>query len=156
MDAIDTLTTESLQEMLDRSELDRPPPAGVDDLKAIRGLRSRVREVFESGSVEAAVDNVNRILKAAEAIPFVGMHDQGPHMHVAPRRSDPAGWLGATIGMGLAELVIHYGTDRFGVCSADDCRDVFIDTSRNHSRKHCSDRCTNREGVRSFRRRREG
>jgi predicted RNA-binding Zn ribbon-like protein len=49
--------------------------------------------------------------------------------------------------------VCRYGTDRFGVCSADDCRDVFIDVSRNHSRKHCSERCTNREGVRSFRRR---
>ncbi|MGI8518963.1 MAG: CGNR zinc finger domain-containing protein [Acidimicrobiia bacterium] len=55
--------------------------------------------------------------------------------------------------MGLAELVVHYETDRFGVCSADDCRDVFIDVSRNHSRKHCSARCTNREDVRSFRRR---
>lgn len=153
VDNLETLDVAAVSGMLERAEIDNPPAATEADLVAVRALRIRVRQIFESTSLEAAAENINRILQHAHAVPFVGVDGMGPHMHVAPRKPDPAGWLGAEIGMSLAELVCHYGTDRFGVCSADDCRDVFIDTSRNHSRKHCSDRCTNREGVRSFRKR---
>ena len=153
VDDLETLDLKTVAGMLDRAEIDSPPEATEADLVAVRALRARVRQVFESTSLEEAAESVNRILQHAQAVPFVGIHGLGPHLHVAPRKPDAAGWLGAEIGMGLAELVCRYGTDRFGVCSADDCRDVFIDTSRNHSRKHCSDRCTNREGVRSFRKR---
>jgi predicted RNA-binding Zn ribbon-like protein len=153
VDNLETLDVDVLAGMLERAEIDHPPGVGEVDLVPVRALRARVRQVFESPSLEIAAESINRILQHAQAVPFVGIHGLGPHLHVVPRKPDPAGWLGAEIGMGLAELVCHYGTDRFGVCSADDCRDVFIDTSRNHSRKHCSDRCTNREGVRSFRKR---
>jgi predicted RNA-binding Zn ribbon-like protein len=153
VDNLETLDVQAVAGMLDREEIDNPPETTEADLVAVRALRARVRQVFESTSIEGAAESINKILRHAHAVPYVGIHGLGPHLHVAPRKSDPAGWLGAEIGMGLAELVCHYGTDRFGVCSADDCRDVFIDTSRNHSRKHCSDRCTNREGVRSFRKR---
>ena len=153
IDTVEALDVKVIAGMLDRAEIDNPPDPTEADLLAVRALRARVRQVFESRSIEQAAESVNKILQHAHAVPFVGMHGTGPHLHVAPRKADPAGWLGAEIGMGLAELVCRYGTDRFGVCSADDCRDVFIDTSRNHSRKHCSDRCTNREGVRSFRKR---
>jgi predicted RNA-binding Zn ribbon-like protein len=134
-------------------EAPRPRPA---DLSPVRRLREGVREVFEAPTAEEAAQRVNRILTQSEAIPYIGVHGEGPHMHVAPRHRDVAGWCGAVIGMALAELVVQHGVERFGVCSADDCRDVFVDLSRNLSRKHCSDRCTNREGVRSFRRRQGG
>jgi predicted RNA-binding Zn ribbon-like protein len=153
VDGTDSLEISDVQSLLDRSDLERTPRVTRRHLEAVRRLRTQVRAIFESASVDQAVAGINAILRTAGATPFVGLHGKGPHLHVAPEERTPAGWLGATIGMGLAELVVHYGTDRFGVCSADDCRDVFIDVSRNHSRKHCSARCTNREGVRSFRRR---
>ncbi|MBA3361581.1 MAG: CGNR zinc finger domain-containing protein [Acidimicrobiia bacterium] len=149
----DTLDVSAVQALINRSDLDRTSKVRPSHLEAMRRLRTQVRAVFESASVDQAATGINAILRGAGATPFVGLHGEGPHLHVAPDEKTPAGWLGATIGMGLAELVVHYGTDRFGVCSANDCRDVFIDVSRNHSRKHCSARCTNREGVRSFRRR---
>jgi predicted RNA-binding Zn ribbon-like protein len=153
VDNLETLDIQTVIGMLERAEIDQVPEVIEADLIAVRALRARVRHAFESPSLVVAAENINKILQHAQAVPFVGVHGMGPHLHVAPRKTDSAGWLGAEIGMSLAELVCHYGTDRFGVCSADDCRDVFIDTSRNHSRKHCSDRCTNREGVRSFRKR---
>jgi predicted RNA-binding Zn ribbon-like protein len=153
VDGTDSLDVKQVQNLLDRSDLERTPRVTRAHLDAVRRLRTQVRAIFEAGSVEQAATGINSILRTAGATPFVGIHGEGPHMHVAPDEATPAGWLGATIGMGLAELVVHFGTDRFGVCSADDCRDVFLDVSRNHSRKHCSARCTNREGVRSFRRR---
>ncbi|HUO45410.1 MAG TPA: CGNR zinc finger domain-containing protein [Acidimicrobiia bacterium] len=157
IDDVDVLDLAKLEEWLTSPELEDAPAASAADLVPMRHLRHRVREVFESESADVAVGRINRILEQAQAIPYVGVHSpdigDGPHMHVAPRRNVVTGWFGAVIGMALAELVVKHGVTRFGVCSADDCRDVFIDVSRNHSRKHCSDRCTNREGVRSFRRR---
>jgi predicted RNA-binding Zn ribbon-like protein len=153
VEGTDGLGVSEVQALLDRSDLERTPRVTKAHLVAVRRLRTQIRAIFESASVDQAATGINAILRTAGATPFVGVHGAGPHLHVAPDEQTPAGWLGATIGMGLAELVVHYGTDRFGVCSADDCRDVFIDISRNHSRKHCSARCTNREGVRSFRRR---
>lgn len=153
MDNLETLDVEVVATLLERAEIENPPEVTESDVTAVKSLRSQIRDVFESGIPDTAAERVNRILQHVQPIPFVGVHGNGPHMHVAPRKRNPADWLGAIIGMELADLVCRYGTDRFGVCSADDCRDVFIDTSRNHSRKHCSDRCTNREGVRSFRRR---
>lgn len=153
MDDLETLDAGGVVGLLERAEIENPPPVSEADVVAIKSLRSQIRDVFESGSPDLAAERVNRILQHAQPIPFVGVHGSGPHMHVAPRKRSAAGWLGAMIGMELADLVCRYGTDRFGVCSADDCRDVFIDVSRNHSRKHCSERCTNREGVRSFRKR---
>lgn len=153
VDAVDTLTPDRLAEMLSQPEMEDAPTASESDLDNVKRFRQDVRLVFESTDPDVAAARINHILQHAQAIPYVGVHGPGPHMHVAPRRNDVVGWFGAVIGMALAELVVKHGVDRFGVCSADDCRDVFIDVSRNHSRKHCSDRCTNREGVRSFRRR---
>ena len=153
VDGVDNLDVALVQKLVDRSDFDKPPRVTRRHLDAIRRLRSQIRSIFEAASDEQAATGVNAILRASGAAPYLGIHGSGPHMHVAPAESTPAGWLGATIGMGLAELVVNFGTNRFGVCSADDCRDVFIDVSRNHSRKHCSARCTNREGVRSYRRR---
>jgi predicted RNA-binding Zn ribbon-like protein len=154
--ATERLDLDLAREWLSRPGMEEAPHPEEKDLAGIRRLRGHVRKVFEAASPEEASAEVSRILRQAQAIPYIGVHGQGPHLHVAPGRDDAAGWLGAVIGMALAELVVNHGLHRFGVCSAGDCRDVFIDGSRNHSRKHCSDRCTNREGVRSYRRRRGG
>jgi predicted RNA-binding Zn ribbon-like protein len=52
---------------------------------------------------------------------------------------------------GLITLVQHHGLDRLRFCAADPCEDVFVDTSRNKSRRFCSDRCANRYNVAAFR-----
>jgi predicted RNA-binding Zn ribbon-like protein len=53
--------------------------------------------------------------------------------------------------MGLSVALIEGGFDRFGRCNASTCDDVFVDGSRNHSRLHCSDKCTTRENVAAHR-----
>jgi predicted RNA-binding Zn ribbon-like protein len=56
--------------------------------------------------------------------------------------------------MGLSVALIEGGFDRFGICQSSTCDDVFVDISRNHSRLHCSDKCTIRENVAAHRARR--
>jgi hypothetical protein len=57
--------------------------------------------------------------------------------------------------MGMAEVVCDLGTDRFGVCAAARCTNVFVDTSPNRSRRYCSERCSSRANVAAFRARRK-
>jgi predicted RNA-binding Zn ribbon-like protein len=55
--------------------------------------------------------------------------------------------------MGLAMALLDLGADRFGSCVDPRCRGVFIDTSRNRSRRYCSDRCASRANVAAHRER---
>jgi predicted RNA-binding Zn ribbon-like protein len=48
-------------------------------------------------------------------------------------------------------------TDELGrlqVCGAEDCADVYIDLSKNRSRRFCSTSCGNRANVAAYRARR--
>jgi predicted RNA-binding Zn ribbon-like protein len=38
-----------------------------------------------------------------------------------------------------------------GVCSAEKCDCVYVDTSPNQSRRYCSDRCSSRANVAAYR-----
>ncbi len=55
--------------------------------------------------------------------------------------------------MGLAVVLVDHGMERFGVCASSTCEDVFVDSSRNRSRRHCSGTCNTRENVAAYRRR---
>ena len=43
------------------------------------------------------------------------------------------------------------GWQRLGVCSAEGCDDVYVDTSRNASRRYCSNTCASRSTVAAYR-----
>jgi predicted RNA-binding Zn ribbon-like protein len=132
---------------------DSEPPVEAA-LPAIHKLRARLRSVFEAETPEAAAEEINRLLAENAATPRVSTHGGGPHLHFEPSGTKFVKWLAVTSAMGLATVLVDQGVDRFGVCAAETCRDVFIDTSRNRSRRHCSTTCSTRENVAAFRRRR--
>jgi predicted RNA-binding Zn ribbon-like protein len=121
------------------------------DLHEVRALRSRLREVWLSNDEEEAAAVLNAILNDVHAVPRLSVHGEGPHLHFESRDASPARWLGAITAMGLTVAMIEGGFDRFGVCASGTCEDVFVDTSRNHSRLHCSGKCTTRENVAAHR-----
>ena len=41
--------------------------------------------------------------------------------------------------------------ERIGVCSAEGCDNVYVDTSRNASRRYCSNTCASRSTVAAYR-----
>jgi predicted RNA-binding Zn ribbon-like protein len=128
-------------------------PATDDDVEAIRTLRTALRDVFTSEDEAAAAERLNEILSAHGAEPRLSAHDGTPHLHFEPIGSSMADWLGAVTAMGLASVVVEDGVDRFGVCGASPCQDVFVDTSRNRSRLHCSSTCSTRAAVAAYRKR---
>jgi predicted RNA-binding Zn ribbon-like protein len=129
-------------------------PAKPSDrhLRQARELRTRLRAVWDAPDAEAAAAVINGILERVEARPRISIHgERGPHLHFEPERGDPIADLGAVTAVGLSVALIEGGWERFGTCSSSSCDDVFIDTSKNRSRRHCSETCTTREGVAAFR-----
>ena len=53
--------------------------------------------------------------------------------------------------MGLAFHLTAHGVDRLGLCEAAPCRNAYLDTSTNRSRRYCSDRCATRANVAAYR-----
>jgi predicted RNA-binding Zn ribbon-like protein len=126
------------------------------DLQEARALRSRLHEVFTAGDENEAANRLNAILADVAAAPRISTHDHsGPHLHFEPDGAKPSRWLGAIAAMGLSVVLIEGGYERFGTCSSTTCEDVFVDTSRNRSRRHCSVLCTTRENVAAYRRRKK-
>lgn len=146
------------------------------DLVALRRLQREVRAVFELAQADSEaevapaeanpeprltneqeiVHRLNELLKLHPVSPFISGHDkQTWHLHVAERESSVAETLAAEGLMGMATVVCDLGTDRFGVCAAARCTNVFVDTSPNRSRRYCSERCSSRANVAAFRARRK-
>ena len=49
------------------------------------------------------------------------------------------------------EVQSRLGPTRLGVCSAPPCRQAYVDTSPNQSRRYCSERCSSRANVAAYR-----
>jgi len=164
VDLVNTDETESdeiddlprLKEFLSRYESLQPidlTAAGEDDLLRIHALRDVLREVFDAPDEATAVGHLNGILAENDAIPRLSLHSGAPHLHFEPVGSSVSSWVGAIAAMGLAGVVVDHGISRFGSCQASNCRDVFVDTTRNRSRLHCCGTCSTREAVAAYRKR---
>jgi predicted RNA-binding Zn ribbon-like protein len=146
----------ALTAFVERFEDLRPPhlePATERDLAHAHRLRDSLRQVFAAPDELTAVAELNSILEENTAVPKLSVHGGQSHLHYEPVTPTVASWLAATAAMGLAGVVVEDGVSRFGSCAADPCRDVFVDTTRNRSRRHCCSTCSTREAVAAYRRR---
>lgn len=130
------------------------PEPGPGDLAKVQSLRQSLRDVFAAVDAVTAATLLNEILARSGAAPRLSTHDGDPHLHFEPARRSLPDWLGVVTAMGVVTVVAEFGFDRFGVCFAGDCGDVYVDTSRNRSRLHCSSTCRTRENVAALRQRR--
>ncbi len=128
-------------------------PVGPDEAAELTRLAARLRPVFlaaEDGAADRVAELVNTLLADYRSEPRLSRHDGEPwHLHFT---SAVAGteW-GAACATGLAVVVDGQATGRLGVCRADGCDRVYVDVSRNASRRFCSEACLNRTKVAAFR-----
>ncbi|GII34546.1 CGNR zinc finger domain-containing protein [Planotetraspora mira] len=124
------------------------------DLDALRELREELTGVFESASTgdEAdVVERLNGLLVRHPVHPQISGHDgQAWHMHLT-EGGRVADALAVGSVMGLASVVTGLGADRLGICQATPCRNAYLDTSSNRSRRYCSERCASRANVAAYR-----
>jgi len=127
---------------------DYRPALTEDQANALTALAERVREVFtasSSGDVARAAGIVNDLLEEFGAAPRLDpARGGGFTLHFHGRdTSIVLGW-GAGIAAGLAMAIGSDLAGRLGVCQAEPCDRVYIDTSRNLGKRFCSTRCQSR------------
>lgn len=146
-----------LEQFLAERGIVRGRSIGTAEVTGVNGLRGRLREIFDvatAGDERDAAARLNALVVESDVRPELTDHDGTWHLHYAPVGADLVRRLTASAAMALAGVLVSFGADRLKVCDSDTCDDVFVDTSRNRSRRYCSDRCSNRENVAAFRARR--
>ncbi|HSZ39831.1 MAG TPA: CGNR zinc finger domain-containing protein [Trebonia sp.] len=129
------------------------------EAEAFGPVAAALRAVFAAvaaGNVDDAARRVNDMLSTTGAHPALERHDGEPwhiHFHAADETSRVKGWA-AGCATGLAVVLGGEHFDRLGVCTAPHCDRVYVDTSRNGSRRFCSTACQNRVKAAAFRERR--
>jgi len=132
------------------------------DVARLRAVRVRLRGVFEAadeGDEVRAVDLLNQLMLEFPVSPQISGHDflnedtgrPDWHMHLADHAAHTAASYSASACMGLAVQLTTLGADRLGICEAMPCRNAYVDTSTNRSRRYCSDRCATRANVAAYR-----
>jgi predicted RNA-binding Zn ribbon-like protein len=136
---------------------DEPTQAEAEELAMWAGRLRHVVELVDTGDLDTACIELNRIMRDAGAIPTLSRHDDEPwHLHFhAPDAPWAPSWA-APMATGLAVVLGNHNVDRLGLCNAPACDRVYIDLSRNGTRRFCSTACQNRVKAAAFRARKAG
>jgi hypothetical protein len=133
-------------------------PLTAREADELTGLAGRLRPVFaavEGEDLDLAAREVNGLLDEYRPQPYLARHEGEAwqlHFH-APATGTEAGW-GAGCAAALAAVLGSESWRRLGVCSSPACDRVFVDLSRNGSRRFCSAACQNRTKAAALRARR--
>jgi predicted RNA-binding Zn ribbon-like protein len=149
----------ALEVFLDKHQVEPRRPATAADLDALRALRPRLRAVWQATSTEPLAELVNQLLRDSDARPRLTDHGGGWgwHLHVTGPDAPLEHRIAAQAGFALADLVRLRETGRLRRCEAPDCDAVFVDLSKNRSRRYCdTGNCGNRQHVAAYRERRAG
>lgn len=149
----DELTTPAqLIDFLDRNEITGSRTGDDDELAAVRILRPRMRELWTRDE-DGVVALINQFLREADALPQLVKHDDWDwHLHATPADAPVSRRLQVEAVMAVIDLVRTNELSRLRECAADDCAAVFIDLSRNRSKRYCDvGNCGNRANVAAYR-----
>jgi predicted RNA-binding Zn ribbon-like protein len=145
-------TLDDLRRFLER--VGRPEASRVArkrDLTEVRQLRARLRRVLVAQDVGKAARLLNEIAEEAAAVPQLEHVDGTWKVRFGPTERSVAAHLGATAAAGLMDIVQAHGLSRFGTCSGPPCTGVFVDATKNRSKRYCCHWCADREAQRRHR-----
>jgi predicted RNA-binding Zn ribbon-like protein len=124
------------------------------ELEAVRALRPRLAALWTLDE-DAAVTEVNAMLAEAGALPQLVRHGEWSwHLHATPPNAPLATRMIVEAAMAMVDVIRAGQLDRLRLCGADDCDDVYVDLSKNRSRRYCDGGCGNRANVAAYRARR--
>ncbi len=138
----------------------RPPEVSTAEGDHLAVTAVALRVVFEAadaGRVDDAAAAVNRLLGSTGARPQLDRFADGRwslHFHGVDD-SLAVGWAAGC----ASALALALGSDlagRLGVCDADPCDRVYVDESKNSTRRYCSARCQSRVKAAAHRARQVG
>jgi predicted RNA-binding Zn ribbon-like protein len=140
--------------------LDERPYSGrllrdADELASLRSIRSRLHALWTVDR-DDAVPLVNAMLRDAHAVPRLVSHPgfEQWHIHATDDEAPLSTRILVETAMAFIDVIRADEYDRMRTCSADDCRSVYVDYSRNKSKRYCdTGNCGNRMNVNAYRRR---
>ncbi len=131
----------TLKRFLERRGYGKALRISSRDLAQVRVLRDSLRAAFTAEDEEAAVRELNGVLGRSAAKPQFERSGQEWGVRWVGRVCDS---VATTTAMSLLEAIRDDGWDRFGICAGAPCCCVFVDRSKNRSRRFCSDLCADR------------
>jgi predicted RNA-binding Zn ribbon-like protein len=147
---------EMLRVILKAFELNEEAERARDrDLAPLRAVRDRLRAAFGAADESTAVETLNALAREAGAIPQLAPKDGGWTFRYGVGRRPLADELAGRASVALLGVIEEGGWSRFGLCAASPCCCVFVDRSRNRSRRYCCHYCADRATQAAARRRRK-
>lgn len=130
--------------------------AELEEVRTVRGRIAAAWDVAEQGDVAGLAGIANDLFADCAGRPYLTRHDQQDwHLHLTDSEAPLAMRIGAEAAMALVDLIRAGDLDRLQRCAADDCTAVFVDLTKNRSRRFCeTGNCANRAHVAAYRRRR--
>lgn len=141
---------------VDPPSVARLDAAAADGFAALAGELESVLRALAERDEDAAAGLLNRMLAAHPAHPHLAKEDGRWRLHHHPADTELVAMWHAICAEALARLVGGGHGDRVGACADPACGRVFVDVSRNGSRRFCSTTCQNRVKTAALRRRRAG
>lgn len=125
------------------------------ELAELRAIRPRLLALWAADRA-GAVPLVNGMLEDGKALPRLVIHDEFDwHIHATDDAAPLATRILVEAAMAFIDIIRSDEYERVRVCDADDCESVYVDYSRNRSKRYCdSGNCGNRMNVNAYRRRR--
>jgi predicted RNA-binding Zn ribbon-like protein len=125
--------------------------ADIDRLKLLRTELAGVFTAASEGDDHAAVGALNALLMVHPVHPVLVQHDDEPwHVHLSEAGSITDRYA-ATSVIGLSLMLSALGTERLGICALASCDRVYIDGSKNKSRRYCAEHSAAKGNVTSLR-----
>ena len=117
-------------------------------------LAKALRPVFEVATEVEVASTLNGLMRRYKAHPYLTRDAGQPfHLHFHGDAETAVESLGGEFATALALLMDAYGMRRFGICEASSCDTVYVDLTRNGSRRYCGDACSARAKTAAYRRR---
>ncbi len=154
-DGEDTLqSTEDLDAFLRANPYSGVIRRDEKEVAAVRRVRARLRELWDVDRA-GAVPLVNAMLEDGRALPRLVIHDEYDwHIHATDPDAPLATRILVEAAMAFVDIIRADEYERVRVCAADDCLSVYIDYSKNRSKRYCdTGNCGNRMNVNAYRRR---
>lgn len=124
------------------------------ELAALRDVRPRLRQLWEVDR-DGAVPLVNEMLRDGEALPRLVIHDGFDwHIHATSDDAPLSTRVLVEAALAFVDVIRADEYDRVRICAADDCDGVYVDFSKNGSKRYCDiGNCGNRMNVNAYRQR---
>lgn len=126
------------------------------DIPGFLALAQHLREVFgdlNHGDLDSAASHLNDLLATHPAHPHLANEHGRWRLHHHPTDATLIPMWTSICAEGIARVIGHGEADRLGTCEAPLCWRVYLDESKNTSRRFCSTTCQNRVKAAAFRRR---